>query len=274
MEQVFKVGDNVDKFYSIFDLSLHFIFLKDINGKLFWVNNAIADIFGMSKDDIYKFYNEQNNKNEIYLKYIKDDNEVLTTKKPKYDIEEKIYGIKNDVWVNTVKIPIINSNGNITGLIGFSTNITKLRQTKLEFETIIKSIPETILIFDYYGNCLNMYPGKINLMPSKNVVGKNIEEMKLRAKNDVYEKFITAIENIKKNKNENQSFECTFENNNNEYHYDILMTSFNGSKLMVILRDITDKKKLDILESFNKSIKELMQYNQKILKTLGHESEK
>lgn len=272
MEQLLTIPN--DKLYSLFDLSLNFISFKDINGKLFWVNNAFANICEMSKEEICKLYNEQNITNEIYAKYVIDDIEVLTTGKPKYDIEEKLYGAKKDIWVDTTKIPTFDLNGVVDGLAVFSVNITKLRQTKLEFETIIKSIPETILIFDYNGNCLNIYPGKTNLVHTQNIIGKNIESMKSYKKNNIYEKFVNAIENIKKNKNENQNFEYVYENNNTEYYYDVLMTSFNSSKIMVIVRDITDKKKLDIFESFNKSIKELMQYNQKILKTLGHESTK
>lgn len=275
MEQLLNGNINLydTQIRDVFDLSITFIFFKDTNSKIFWVNQAFADVYGKKKYEVYQLYNNSIDlSDEIFNKYILDDIEVFNTGKPKYNIEEKLYGTKKEIWVNTSKIPVFGNNGKVEGLIGFSFDITNIRKTKLEFETIINSIPETIMIFDYDGICQTIYPGKNNTWAhSTDIIGKSITEMNDSCFPDVYKKFIEGLEKLKIDKTKNQNFEYSIKIKDTEYYYDAVMTTYNGSKIMLIIRDITDKKKLDVFESFNKSIKELMIYNQKILTTLGHE---
>lgn len=253
-----------------FDLSPSFIFFKDINNNVIWVNEAMTQTYGFTKQEFYDFFNNSKDlSDETIAKYIKDDLYVYTTGLPLYDIEEKLY--KNPIvkWMKTSKFPCKDADGKIIGLIGFSYDITKIRETSLEFETLINSIPETIMLFDHSGLCLKVYPGKHNMWvhPAEIMVGKNINDMIYNS--TIIDNFNLCLERLKKDNTTIQQFEYTNKENDIDYYYDALMTAFNGGKIMVILRDVTDRKKLDIFQSFNHAINELTVYNQKILTTLG-----
>lgn len=254
----------------ILDLSPNIIFIKDLNNKVVWANQTMANVYEITKEQLYEMFNTQSLTNEIALQYIKDDLEVFSTGKPKYNIIERYATHLNKVlWAQTNKIPIKNTEGKIIGLVGFSTDITTIRERNLEFETLISSIPEIIMVFDYDGTCLKIYQGKVNTwMHQIDIVGQKIDIMKSYP--NIVKQFYININELKKDDSIVRQFEFSNIIDGAEYYFEALMSSYNGTKVMVIIRDITDRKKLDVLDNFNKSIKELMSYNQKVLKTLGH----
>jgi PAS domain S-box-containing protein len=66
---------------------------------------------------------------EIGKRGYADDLKVLTTGKPIFDLEEEFInkeGVKK--WLQTTKIPLLDKDGNITGLVGIGHNITERKQ--------------------------------------------------------------------------------------------------------------------------------------------------
>jgi PAS domain S-box-containing protein len=62
-----------------------------------------------------------------------DDLRVITSGKPIFDLEEEfISGKGAKRWLQTTKIPLLDKDGNITGLVGIGHDITEIKKTEEE----------------------------------------------------------------------------------------------------------------------------------------------
>jgi PAS domain S-box-containing protein len=118
------------------------VFFKDTENRFIHVNKTLADIMGMSKEQL-----EGKSLFDIYPKdqaeaFWKDDKEVITSAKPKVNIIEPMQSPKGNLWVQTDKIPYRNSYGNIVGIIGFAIDITERKNTEEKIQKMNEELKE------------------------------------------------------------------------------------------------------------------------------------
>lgn len=107
------------------------IFTKDINQIYRSCNENFAMDFGITQDEFtgkndYDFFPK-----EMADKYTDDDKRVM--KKGKIEnIEERYVQDGQDVWVNTIKTPLKDELGNITGILGIFWDFTERKQAEEE----------------------------------------------------------------------------------------------------------------------------------------------
>ncbi len=109
------------------------IFIKDLNSKYLSINENFArdlqiqpeDIVGKSDFDLYP--------PEIASKYRADDLRILENGQT--ENFEEIYIVDGKrTWVHTIKAPINDKNGNVTGLCGVFIDITERKQAEVEIQ--------------------------------------------------------------------------------------------------------------------------------------------
>lgn len=130
-----------------------FVFYKDTENRIIRSNTALEkslkikkkNLEGKSLFDIFP-------KNEAE-KYWNDDKEVILTKKAKLGVIESMNTPEGKRWLITHKVPLMDEKGNVTGVIGFSNDITKrikteeaLRQKSTELESVLKAVPAAVWI--------------------------------------------------------------------------------------------------------------------------------
>jgi PAS domain S-box-containing protein len=107
------------------------IYMKDLESRktlvnrreLEYMNAAEEDVLGRSDFDLYPIESAEISRRE--------DLEVLTSGKPMHNVET--YNFKKDgasTWFISSKIPIKNMNGEITGLLGVSYDITQRKEAE------------------------------------------------------------------------------------------------------------------------------------------------
>lgn len=116
------------------------VFIKDLESRKILVNKAEAEFCGMvdeneliGKDD-FAIYDKETAENSR-----KDDLHVMRSLKP--IIGREMAHTKQDGTVTTFltsKIPLIDSDGHAYGLVGFSLDITELKQKELELRKLIE----------------------------------------------------------------------------------------------------------------------------------------
>ncbi|MEZ4777718.1 MAG: ATP-binding protein [Bacteroidia bacterium] len=138
----------------ISDLNPHFVFAKDTSRRFIFTNNALADTFGKSNDDllgkrddeIHPIFSED-------PQFMEDDLTVLEKGEDTFRSREKIYDFMgNEKWLETIKKPIFNEKNEIIGLLGVASDITdrikaedQLRKNEAMLNAIINSIPDPVL---------------------------------------------------------------------------------------------------------------------------------
>ena len=112
------------------------IFYKDMENRFIRVNQAFANVMGMTKDSL-----EGKALIDLYPReqadaYWNDDKKVLASGQPKRNIIEPVIISEKTQWVQTDKIPYRDAKGNIIGIIGFTIDITELKNAQ---DALLKS---------------------------------------------------------------------------------------------------------------------------------------
>ena len=120
------------------------IFVKNSDFEYIMVNDACAKFHGFSRDEVigktdYDFF-EKHIADEIRA----HDKRILFKGKTFNNIERPLYNIKGDViWVLSTKAPLRDSEGNIIGIFGISTDITEERSARLQLSLLSEAIHQT-----------------------------------------------------------------------------------------------------------------------------------
>lgn len=130
-----NIENNV--FGSIINQLPHYIFWKDKNYVFRGCNQLHAEQFGLKDQSeiIGKTDADFAWLNPYMNKYLADDKEVMQTGKAKLHYEEVIHQRNGEPKVVLIsKIPLVDSQGNINGVLGIYTDITERKKFELELK--------------------------------------------------------------------------------------------------------------------------------------------
>lgn len=110
----------------VLDANPSMIFVKDIKSRFILVNDKVAQVYGVRREDLIgKSDVHFNGVNEEVQRFHKNDVDVIENKREKLIPLEEVtstYGVTR--YYTTIKRPIINSDGTCDRLIGIATDIT------------------------------------------------------------------------------------------------------------------------------------------------------
>jgi PAS domain S-box-containing protein len=108
------------------------IYVKDTEGRFLLGNEAVARVMGaVSPDELIGKTDFDYYPKELADHFCGDDKEVLTSGTPLKDREEFYTSCAGPSgWYLTTKVPIRDAQGNITGLVGVSRDITSRKQSE------------------------------------------------------------------------------------------------------------------------------------------------
>jgi two-component system cell cycle sensor histidine kinase/response regulator CckA len=111
----------------VIDLNPHFIFAKDRDGRFTLVNQAVANAYGTTVEDLLgKRDTDFNFSRDETDRFRADDLEVIDTQQEKFIPEEVITDATGQVrWLQSIKRPIISPDGTVSQMLGVATDITK-----------------------------------------------------------------------------------------------------------------------------------------------------
>jgi len=161
------------------------IFYKDTYNRFIRVNKALAQLIGISAEEI-----EGKTTFEIFPfqaeSFWRDDLEVISSGQPKRNIIEPLQTPRGFCWVQTDKLPYRDEKGNIIGVIGFSVDITErkeaesaLRESEERFRTIFESAAIGISVTDPEGRIITCNPALQRMMgcAADELIGKTFMEI-------------------------------------------------------------------------------------------------
>jgi PAS domain S-box-containing protein len=120
----------------VIDANPNFIFAKDREGRFTLANKAVGDAYGVKPDDLIGKTDRDFNVNAHEVEFFRRvDLEVMDTMRERLIPEERITDAQgNTRWLQTVKIPIVGSDGRATQVLGASTDITLRKTTEMEVQ--------------------------------------------------------------------------------------------------------------------------------------------
>jgi two-component system cell cycle sensor histidine kinase/response regulator CckA len=164
---------------TILDSSPTIIFYKDKDGKFIEANRAFAEALNVTRESllgktVFDLYSE-----EIAQAMTNDDLEVMASKRPKLGIVEPYESPTGIRWIRTGKIPSFDENVEVTGLIGFSEDITERKKAEEVLQrqaSLIDLSPDAIIVMTVEGTITFWNKGaeKLYGWTKEEAVGKNI----------------------------------------------------------------------------------------------------
>jgi PAS domain S-box-containing protein len=147
----------VDQLRQIIDLVPSYIFAKDIDGKFILANKALAEVFGLTPEEIQgKSDSDYGATREQVNWYRKYDLEVIKKGTSVYIPEEQVLTKSGQMgWFQTVKIPYKHPGYDKPAILGVATEITdrkqaedELRKSEKRFRKLFESHSAVKLLID------------------------------------------------------------------------------------------------------------------------------
>jgi len=132
------------------------VFYKDKENRFIRTNKAFEDIMGLPKEGL-----EGKSVSEIFSKeraemYWEDDLEVIKSGEAKIGIIELMETPRGIRLLQTDKIPYLDEQGNMAGVIGFSIDITSRKQAEMKHSVILKTTAQGFWLIDLKGKLLEV----------------------------------------------------------------------------------------------------------------------
>jgi len=120
----------------VIDTTPHLIFVKDWEGRFVLANAAIADFYGTTVESLVGRPESEFSKNPAETEqFLRDDREVMSSQRPLFIAEEPATCARTGVtrWFQTVKVPLLSSDGTTRQVLGVATDITERKQLEDQF---------------------------------------------------------------------------------------------------------------------------------------------
>ena len=114
------------------------VFAKDLKNQFIIANPAAASVMGESeKENLIGKDEADFQPEEVSQRILAHDARILTTGESSLNQEEKLKDLKTGIlyWRLTTKVPILDNNGQVTGLVGISRDISKQKENEEALKT-------------------------------------------------------------------------------------------------------------------------------------------
>jgi PAS domain S-box-containing protein len=115
------------------------IFVKDKNSIYLSINRNFARDVNIKPEDIPGKTDMDLFPREFSEKYRKDDRHVLATGET-LDMEEKCFLNNRETWIHTVKTPLKDDQGNVSGILGIFWDISEQKQAEDERRRLMQEL--------------------------------------------------------------------------------------------------------------------------------------
>ncbi|MDA0739832.1 MAG: PAS domain S-box protein [Nitrospirae bacterium] len=167
----------------VIDLVPHFIFAKDSTGRFILANQAVAEVYGTTAQNLIgKTDNDFSRAPQEVDHFREHDLEVLETGEAK-TIEECITDAQGHIrHLYTIKIPFVFANSALPAILGVAIDITDrkkgedaLRLTQHVFDIL----PDHVAVVgpDYRYRRVNKVYEQVHGMPATDILGKHISDL-------------------------------------------------------------------------------------------------
>ncbi|MFI5399821.1 MAG: PAS domain-containing protein [SAR324 cluster bacterium] len=146
---------------TVFDTIPHLLYVKDVNSRYLMVNQAMADVYGLTPEAMAGTYtlDMPNLSPEQRQELLETDRMVIQSGTPVFQPEVPLSeGARGNRWYAITKLPLRNAEGRIVGLVGMSEDITdrlraesQHRMDRRLLRAVFDAVPFWLMVRDTRG---------------------------------------------------------------------------------------------------------------------------
>ena len=106
--------------------------VTDADSRFVLVNKAFGKAVGMAPKSLINHTCEVRFGEKKAKKFMKDDQRVMKDKRQMIIEETIVDSKKNNIWLETIKSPVLDESGKAVGTVGISRDITRHKRTEEE----------------------------------------------------------------------------------------------------------------------------------------------
>ncbi|WP_457624865.1 EAL domain-containing protein [Persephonella sp.] len=129
-------------FTKVLDTTPDPIWIKDLNLRIIYVNQAFANLFGLKKEDLIGKSDIEVLPADVAKECIYSDMKALESKKSSHSIEKIKAADGREIIFDVIKTPIYDKSGKIIAILGISRDITEFVKVQEELEKKNKELEE------------------------------------------------------------------------------------------------------------------------------------
>jgi PAS domain S-box-containing protein len=128
----------------VIDTNPNLIFVKDWEGKFTLVNQALADLYGTTVENLIGKTDADFNPDSAEVEqFLAADRTVMTTLEEKIIPEESVTSPTGAIrWFQTIKKPLIAADGQARQILGVATEITKRKRAEQERDRLFQQLEQ------------------------------------------------------------------------------------------------------------------------------------
>ncbi|MHA1782872.1 MAG: PAS domain-containing sensor histidine kinase [Promethearchaeota archaeon] len=271
-----KLRESEAKYRSIVESSHSGILIVDNNYKIKFVNNKLSEILGYSREELINL----------------DFRELLPPKSLELVVDNYIKRQRGEVVPTRYEVNVRRKNGELRRIEIISTVITEgnegintiaqlldiTKQKRMEenliksekkFQKIIEAIPDLFFLIKEDGTIIDYQVKEVdNLFFPKKLLNKKLVDY---IPSEKKEEVLNTIKKTINNKQQNL-IEYSIQDGQEKRFYEIRFLYFSRNTVITFIRDITKRKKIELLikEEMNK-LKGLDQIRKDLISTISHE---
>lgn len=152
------MGEDPELMRMLFDINPTLVFVKDRQGRFVFANKALADVYSSSVEELLQKTDADFNPDIDEIEhFLVDDVKVMDAQEELFVAQEKVTGPDgSNVWLQTIKRPLVDENGDCNHLLGVSVDITQ----RVEAEERERSLHEHLSRYEKL-NSLGVMAGGI-----------------------------------------------------------------------------------------------------------------